>query len=316
MAEPSQCKTMVPIIYQQIIEDVITKVKEEFLEEGIDEHVLQELKQIWQSKLAATNCVPNEPDKQSRAANSSEQVASSEPQQMEPTQSVAIASTSGTASGFAPDTKMVLVDITLPSQNGDQRVLKIKIPSTALQGNQLHNLLAGALNGPVFQAIISLPHTLATSIMQQYINGALLSQPTATSTKNPAQTDGAMSDSEIKTVFPNQKGQNKKIANKLNQVDGHGDSSSDDSTEGSDVDVQDEEMENKGSDEGSDEESLNSDDDDEDFEDHFDTDNIVVCQFEKVYRHRNKWRFQFKDGIMNLNGVDGVFHKASGHTEW
>ena len=31
---------------------------------------------------------------------------------------------------------------------------------------------------------------------------------------------------------------------------------------------------------------------------------------------RNKWKFNLKDGIMNLNGKDYVFSRAHGEAEW
>jgi len=49
---------------------------------------------------------------------------------------------------------------------------------------------------------------------------------------------------------------------------------------------------------------------------HICSDNVVVCQFDKIQRVRNKWRFSLKDGIMNLNGKDYVFQKATGESEW
>ena len=45
-------------------------------------------------------------------------------------------------------------------------------------------------------------------------------------------------------------------------------------------------------------------------------DNMIVCQFDKIQRVRNKWRFYLKDGIMHLNGKDYVFQKATGEGEW
>jgi len=69
---------------------------------------------------------------------------------------------------------------------------------------------------------------------------------------------------------------------------------------------------------GEEEEPLNSEDDvsDEDPIEIFDTENVVVCQYDKVTRSRNKWKFNFKDGIMNLQGKDYVFQKANGDAEW
>lgn len=51
--------------YQDVITDVISNVKEHFIEDGVDETVLQELRQLWETKLAATKAVDEnkEPDK-------------------------------------------------------------------------------------------------------------------------------------------------------------------------------------------------------------------------------------------------------------
>lgn len=88
---------------------------------------------------------------------------------------------------------------------------------------------------------------------------------------------------------------------------------------------------------GAEEEPLNSEDDvtDEDNADLFETDNVVVCQYDKVSyarevpnqldypkfhfqinRSRNKWKFYLKDGIMSLGGKDYVFQKSNGDAEW
>lgn len=77
-----------------------------------------------------------------------------------------------------------------------------------------------------------------------------------------------------------------------------------------------------------DEDEINSDLDDEDDEDDNDVDaegydesgtmdeNVVLCQYEKVNRTRNKWRCVFKSGIIHVNGQDYVFSKANGEFEW
>ncbi|CAJ0946206.1 unnamed protein product, partial [Mesorhabditis belari] len=64
---------------------------------------------------------------------------------------------------------------------------------------------------------------------------------------------------------------------------------------------------------------LNSDDDqsdDEDIETLFAAENVVVCQFEKVGRNRQNWKFNLKDGIMHINGRDYCFQKCTGEAEW
>jgi len=123
----------------------------------------------------------------------------------------------------------------------------------------------------------------------------------------------------------------KKDKKPLPQVDGPADTSDDDDDDGDDVkeeDDDDEDSEGSLSDEldpdgekyddGIDDEPLCSEDDnsDEEATDLFDTENVVVCQYDKITRAKNKWKFHLKDGIMNLNGRDYVFQRAHGEAEW
>ncbi|CAM9672417.1 unnamed protein product [Lampetra fluviatilis] len=66
------------------------------------------------------------------------------------------------------------------------------------------------------------------------------------------------------------------------------------------------------------EDPLNSGDDvsEQDMSEMFDVDNVVVCQYDKIHRSKNKWKFHFKDGIMNLDGLDYFFSKLAGDAEW
>jgi hypothetical protein len=52
-------------LYKSVIDDVISRTREIFLDEGIDEQVLVELRALWETKLAQTKAVideTNEPD--------------------------------------------------------------------------------------------------------------------------------------------------------------------------------------------------------------------------------------------------------------
>jgi hypothetical protein len=118
----------------------------------------------------------------------------------------------------------------------------------------------------------------------------------------------------------------------IHQVDGPNDSSDDDDELDNDDDDDDDDDDldddddgddilnddEDGDGEGGEAEPLGSGDDisDEDPSDLFNTENVVVCQYDKIMRTRNKWKFHLKDGIMNLNGKDYVFQKASGEAEW
>ena len=40
------------------------------------------------------------------------------------------------------------------------------------------------------------------------------------------------------------------------------------------------------------------------------TDDILICQYDKVRRVKTKWSCVFKDGLLHVNGQDHVFHEA------
>jgi hypothetical protein len=54
-------------LYQLVIEDVVANVRDAFLDEGVDEQVLQEMKQIWTNRLLASKAVEVTPEPQAPA---------------------------------------------------------------------------------------------------------------------------------------------------------------------------------------------------------------------------------------------------------
>jgi len=111
------------------------------------------------------------------------------------------------------------------------------------------------------------------------------------------------------------------------QLDGTGppigdeeDEDDDSEVEGNDVaDELDDDDDDEGNEEGrEDPNPLCSDDDVSDDEpaELFDTENVVVCQYDKISRTKNKWRFILKSGVMNIDGRDYVFSKATGDADW
>jgi len=78
---------------------------------------------------------------------------------------------------------------------------------------------------------------------------------------------------------------------------------------------------------GGDDEKLSDEDDEQHDEDELDsslddddeepkTEHIILCQFEKIARIKNKRKCTLKDGIMRLNGRDYLFSKATGECEF
>ncbi|XP_014483770.1 PREDICTED: transcription initiation factor IIA subunit 1 isoform X2 [Dinoponera quadriceps] len=378
-------------LYNTVIEDVISGVRESFIDEGVDEQVLQELKQIWETKLLSCKAVemnPDPPESQVPQLNPLKAIsinkasvgnhynqtgktvstqpqpqAQPKPQQQQPQQQQQqqqqapqqaqqqaqqqqrpaqpqqqhTHSTAGTttlqqhspapvqqvvAASAAVLDRQVPIQITLPPQTGvpdaPQRILTIQVPASAIQENQLHTILTG----PVISAAMGLPANLASTLLQQHVNATLQGQATLAplQVSQPIQVV-TQSTNNIVTQRTVQSQQQNNIA----QLDGAaGDSSDDDDEEEEeDNDDDDEDLDDKEEEENDEaatreEEPLNSEDDvtDDDPADLFDTDNVVVCQYDKITRSRNKWKFYLKDGIMNLSGKDYVFQKANGDAEW
>ncbi|KAF2858093.1 transcription factor IIA, alpha/beta subunit [Piedraia hortae CBS 480.64] len=66
--------------------------------------------------------------------------------------------------------------------------------------------------------------------------------------------------------------------------------------------------------------AINSDLDDEALdrvnEDEDDMCDTILCTYDKVQRVKNKWKCTLKDGVMNVDNREYVFHKATGEFEW
>lgn len=319
-------------LYNTVVDDVIAGVRDCFLDDGVDEQVLQELKQLWKTKLQASgamdpplpeptmppppvlqnfqkangnNVLPKRTIDSHMAQGSSQQNSGVE--HGAPTSNIAGAHPHHV---LDPNNK-VPVQLTLPAQPGvpgsQPRSFTIQIPASALNGNKLHQVLTG----PIINATISLPQPLAATLLQQHINSALAGQQNefdggggGRSGAAPFSLDGALdsSDDEGSNVGDGSE-------------DGAGDDDEDEESAEERAEEEEEERDESG---GAEEEPLNSGDDvsDEEPGDMFDTDNVVVCQYDKITRSRNKWKFYLKDGIMNLAGKDYVFQKANGDAEW
>lgn len=308
-------QAVVSKLYRGVIEDVINGVREAFNDEGVDEAVLLELKQIWENKLAASKAIdpipdPAEASLQNKIQQNQQSTNAAAPISQNAatgagTQNTATAgqpANSNSAAAAPPvGVRMVPVQITVPAQPGQTaaKSITVQVPAHALQGGAAGAQLQSILSSPTVTAALSLPVELATTILQQHINNAL--QPSTARSQSRNENNGGVT-----------------------QVDGPGDSS-DDEDEDVDDDDEDVEEEDEQNDEeeneendNQDEEPLNSEDDvtDDDPSVLFETDNVVVCQYDKITRSRNRWKFHLKDGIMNINGRDYVFQKASGDAEW
>jgi transcription initiation factor TFIIA large subunit len=58
------------------------------------------------------------------------------------------------------------------------------------------------------------------------------------------------------------------------------------------------------------------DDEEDDNEASIETENIILCQYDKASRTKSKWKCSLKDGLVHVNGQDYAFHRAAGEFEW
>ncbi|XP_053193360.1 transcription initiation factor IIA subunit 1 isoform X2 [Scomber japonicus] len=381
----------IPKLYKSVIEDVINEVRELFLDEGVDEQVLLELKTLWENKLLQSKAVEGFHTEEQAALQAAQQQQQQQQQQVQPVQQVQQVTQQAQAQQVilppqqqqAPQQQVIVQDskilqhmsatgmsaaataatLALPTgvspyqqliTSQGQILQVVRAPNGAqyiIQQPQQQILLQqqmqpGGVQAPVIQQVLAplqggLPQQTGVIIQPQQIvlagnkvqggtqvmQAAMAPQPgqaaTAAQVQQVQQAQGAAAP-QAQQQPQAQQAQAQPQAQQppmMLQVDGAGDTSSEED-EDEEEEYDDEEEEEKDKDGGEDgqveEEPLNSGDDVSDEEDQelFDTENVVVCQYDKIHRSKNKWKFHLKDGIMNLNGRDYVFSKAIGDAEW
>ncbi|KAM6915187.1 transcription initiation factor IIA subunit 1 [Xenentodon cancila] len=378
----------VPKLYKTVIEDVISEVRELFLDEGVDEQVLLELKTLWENKLLQSKAVEGFPTEEQAALQAAQQQQQQQVQQVQqvtqpaqaqqviltpqqqqaPQQQVLVQekimphmggtgmSAAATAATLALPTGVTPYQQLITSQgqilqvvrgpNGTQYIIQQPQQQILLQ----QQMQPGGVQAPVIQQVLTplqgglSQQTTGVIIQPQQIvlapgnkvqgntqvmqAAAMAPQPSQAPPQPQAQQVQQVQGAVAQHVAPQPQTQQAAQAQAqpqqppmMLQVDGAGDTSSDeDEDEEEEYDEDDEEEKDKdgGEDGQVEEEPLNSGDDVSDAEDQelFDTENVVVCQYDKIHRSKNKWKFHLKDGIMNLKGKDFVFSKAIGDAEW
>nr|XP_033806825.1 transcription initiation factor IIA subunit 1 isoform X2 [Geotrypetes seraphini]XP_033806826.1 transcription initiation factor IIA subunit 1 isoform X2 [Geotrypetes seraphini]XP_033806827.1 transcription initiation factor IIA subunit 1 isoform X2 [Geotrypetes seraphini] len=347
-----------------------------FLDEGVDEQVLMELKTLWENKLMQSKAVDGFHSEEQQLMLQAHQQQQQQQQQLQPhhhpqqvqpqqqpQQTVQHPSQTHVlipAQQPAPQQQVIMPDSKLlqhmnpsgmsaaaaaatlaagvgPVQqiftnsgqllqvvraaNGAQYIIGSQQP-VVLQQQLISQMQPGGVQAPVIQQVLApisggIPQQTGVIIQPQQIlftGNKTQVIPTTVAAQTSAQ-------GQITVTSQHQQQQAQPQQPLVLQVDGAGDTSSEEE-EDEEEDYDDEEEEDKEKDGGEDgqvaEESLNSEDDvsDEEGQELFDTENVVVCQYDKIHRSKNKWKFHLKDGIMNLNGRDYVFCKAIGDAEW
>ncbi|XP_065672643.1 TFIIA-alpha and beta-like factor isoform X2 [Hydra vulgaris] len=327
----------VPRIYRAVIDDVIKNVKESFLNEGVDEQVLTELKQLWESKLLQSRAIDFMP------SDVNVRVSLTYPHSISQIAGINQQAGSSALPQRRDSPELNSSSRIMQSQTGGPFLYVSNHPTLGNVGPMNNQIGQHSTMFPVFgtntRIISGGPRVIYTPQQSQQSQHQVSNQK-----QHVIQVDGQndeisisrSADSLSAQTSINKKKFNKKspLVNVVLQLDGTNDSSSEEEIDEDDDDDDDDDedfdnypiapvaggnsngdMESKDEEE---EEPLNSEDDvsDEDPTDLFDTENVVVCQYDKIARTRNRWKFHLKDGIMNLRNKDFVFHKANGDSEW
>jgi transcription initiation factor TFIIA large subunit len=263
--------------YKHVIEDVIEKMQEEFVNAGVDESVLSDLRNLWQSKIASSRALIHE----TSTSREGYPMSRPYPPQQQP--------------GYMDPSMLFSISNAHPNMQGPPHV-QYQGPSHPSQyrGNPAH---------PQQHYGGQIPHQQHP---QTNANNYVHPENYDSSATNPA-TSNISNDLEIMNEFLNRDSRNHPP-----QYDGQDDDDEDEEEDEEEESEEDEDQDNKGG-----EDNLGSDlDDEEDDVEEGSYPNMVLCQYEKVHRTKNRWKCQFKDGIANINGKDYVFLRCQADFEF
>lgn len=314
--------TDVKKIYMAVIDQVCANVREALSEEGYDEQTITELRSQWSHKIESSKALEPLPISATDEATTRMNRRTTGNDNNHANASNRTSTTAGTVGAVAnmrsvtSNPSTITTGATLNQTYLPQGIIN---PGTITMPTPTASLLSGGASATTFMR----PTVFNLSQTQQTMGNNPM--------RAPNQLDGANDDEvneqETTTKRVNRK---KKLRNfKITfQLDGTGPPGSDDEDEDEDNDIEgndvgddlDDDDDDDGNEEGNeDSRPLCSEDDvstDEEPSELFDTDNVVVCQYDKITRTKSKWRFILKSGVMNINGRDYVFQKATGEADW
>uniref|UniRef100_A0A8D0F1U8 General transcription factor IIA subunit 1 like n=1 Tax=Strix occidentalis caurina TaxID=311401 RepID=A0A8D0F1U8_STROC len=373
--------------FLSIIEDVIEGVRELFVEEGLEEQVLKDLKQLWETKVMQSKATEGFFRHSQHCPQFTLQLPHNFHHVLQTSAGQMLLNTTDGASRVGATLTLpsgiaypihVPAGVTLQTTSG--HLCKVNVPVMVTQASgdasvlhhPVHQVFQPLGQPSVLQAnVASVAQVNASSAQaaaetlqpqETAVQQTMVFQPHVVEKKHLENSSDLISENLLEgNVFPWEK-----ILNKLEfkkdsyrdiegiiQLDGTGDVSPKDEIphtkdreenefigiiESEDLKVledeedDDEECESISNTESSssggdneepqmdivEEDPLNSGDDvsEQDTPDLFDTDNVIVCQYDKIQRSKNKWKFYLKDGVMSFEGKDHVFAKAIGDAEW
>ncbi|WBW71074.1 transcription factor TFIIA complex large subunit Toa1 [Schizosaccharomyces osmophilus] len=364
-------------VYQHVILDVIANSRTDFEENGVDEATLQELQNLWQGKLVATN-VATFPWAQAPVGafpigQLFDPVTGLRTDSLDVAAAAAAGATNSPILNNIAAIRAVQQMDSLAQQHGgspfypspsSSGLNQTTQPGTSAEGSSLSDM-PNNMNAPFtsYNKSTSLqlpsnpnpenpPNDLSSSVVSPSSDRAVpldsnssnnnafggLLLPNQNSVKNESteslqpqrssessekkdipQADGIILEDDAESTV-SKKGKyelahdaDKRIKemlanNRVLQIDGTFDDNEEDKKESPGTPS---------------DEAINSDLDDPDSDEAPEADEgsdvgqaIVLCLYDKVNHHKNKWKCVFRDGIVGVNGKDYLFFKANGEFEW
>ncbi|KAF9386503.1 transcription factor IIA subunit alpha [Podila verticillata] len=319
-------------VYRFVIDDVIANVRRDFEDMGVDETIMHELQRSWENKIAQSRVTAfqaepaasvdsyplEEPNYEHTVIPTSTATSAPAPAPTAPAPAPAPTSAPAPRAAPAPAPRAAA-----PAQTyvAPPPAYKIEQPPAANLANIASNS-ASTLPGDNYNSNVGRPQPHAPP------------RPNSTSggNRNIPQTDGASDAMDLEFLnraeldaYVEKKLQEAREAEALTGV-APGEMSfeftmSDRAArkarrtglgpfEGAVIGQVD------GADDEHDDTELGSDLDDSEDDMDEELDNIGLCQYDKVSRTKNKWKFVLKDGILLINGRDYLFHKANGDCDF
>ncbi|XP_019867613.1 transcription initiation factor IIA subunit 1 isoform X2 [Aethina tumida] len=276
----SLCKSSVQKTYQDVIDDVISNIRDHFLEDGVDEHVLQELKQLWETKLKTSKAVEDTKEMEKAIQNQNkmkqDELAVQKGQQML-RQVVGQVAPNNHMAMLPTEYRRVPIQLTIPPMPGTDdgpRSLAIEVPEMFLRGNHLKDILTSS----VISTTMGLPVINACNFLQDVVNQAFAKHQQMMAMAMPVMPPHLVNPAFVHSRHPGDYPQFDPATKMINQFDGLDDSSDDD------IEVEEARVDDPDSDEGAnrqEEDPLNSEDDVSDADEAeavFETENVIVCQ--------------------------------------
>ncbi|KAI1316620.1 transcription factor IIA subunit alpha [Mortierella claussenii] len=322
-------------VYRFVIDDVITNVRRDFEDMGVDETIMHELQRSWETKIAQSRVAAFQPPEPAAPTDN----YSFEEAAYESTAPAPVPASSVPVPTVPAVPAPAPVPVPAPTKNPAPPVVPTSqsVPPPPATYNyrveqtpaaNLANVASSTLPGDNSNVGRPQPHVAPRSNNNNFSLPGGGKNGLGDSSNLP-QTDGAgdMAELEFMTTadldaFVERKFNEVKEAEQasgqaqgemtftLTLSDRAARKAKRDGLEGFSMGQVD------GEDDDEDDTGLGSDLDDSDGEMDDESDNIVLCQYDKVSRTKSKWKCVLKDGIMLINGHDYLFHKANGDFEW